>query len=221
MATLTELVKSQVETIKDILNLILELLSILGKNKPLIIILLIITITYLGIKYYAFEVPKSKIYSFHYFIDEQKYEEAWSLLSRRYKKKYFNNNISNFKNEVNPNGMGRYSDIQISDDYDGNNPFSILFKENLIFTVSLTRKNTIHIKDLKNTGNIYYQFRASLWLQLSYNRRLEEITKGNYGTQLDYVSISERKFELVRENGNWVIEDNPKIYEGYKFRNFQ
>lgn len=220
MTVITEFIREQIVSIKDILSSLIELVSIVGKNKVLVIALAIAAILYLGLRYYAFEVPKDRLYAFHKYIDNQKYDEAWAMMSKRYKRKYYQDNINNFKNEANPNGMGRFSDIKISDEYDYFNPFAVLTKDDLAFTVYTTRTTIVSINDLKDSGNSYHRFRTKLWLQLSYNRHLNQITNGNYGPQLDYETILKRRYFLVKEQGDWVIDDNPKIYEGYKYKNY-
>lgn len=210
-------IKETLEVLKEIINLTIEIIKLILKNRILFLFFLGLPLCYfIGkaiINFYYIEKPKELVSSFYKFINEERFEAAWSMIHKDLKYSEWNESFGNFKAGFTSNG--KYSNIQILAKEDIKNPIIALKNTERNYVVNLEKLEILKKNDLKNQST-WHKFRHTLWIQLIKNKPFNQVIRETTNT-IEYTKYIELNCKVMKLNDEWQLIGLKKVKEGIKY----
>lgn len=210
-------VKETLETLKEIFNLTIDIIKLIAKNRIISLFFIGLPLCYfIGksiINHYYIKKPKELVSNFYRFINEERFEDAWSMTHKDLRYAEWNESFEDFKIGFTSNG--KYSNIQISTKEDIKNPIIALKNTERNYIVSLEKVEILKKNNLKNQSN-WHKFRHTLWIQLINNKPFNQIIKETTNT-IEYTKYIELNCKVMRLNDEWQLLELKKMKEGIKY----
>lgn len=210
-------IQETLEALKAIINLTIEITSLILKNRILFLFFLGLPFCYfignIIIKYYYIEKPKDLVSNFYKFINEERFETAWNMIHKDLKYSEWNESFEDFKTGFTSNG--KYSNIQISTKEDIKNPITALKNTERNYIVNLEKIEILKKINFKNQSN-WQKFRHILWIQLIKNKPFDQVIKEITNT-IEYTKYIELNCKVMRLNNEWQLIELKKVKEGIKY----
>ncbi len=197
-------IREQLKTMKEIVEILASLLSLVKNRPSLFVIALTIYLLYLGIGWWAYKHPGHVVSGFTEAVSKGNHEVAWSFLTKNYRERRFEN-LEKFKRlySIKFSTKGLSTEIYNHE----RSRLMAIFDNTKKYTIKYEATERFTRKDLQNPE----QKINALWLQIHHTRDFPALMDGTLQGQ----DLGSNPSLAIRRRFEQVFEITRQRRQGY------